>query len=105
MFVGMETNLSTEQEQDRQVRTCTNLDDNEGCNLGDARYPEGYYFCGKCGAQFDCPTHGADLPDADLFGSSLIVCCRCGKTTTDPDLWDPEAGTGDIYCNRCWDLR
>lgn len=34
----------------------------------------------------------------------LIVCERCGVTTTDPDLWDPEYGTGAIYCNRCWTL-
>lgn len=35
----------------------------------------------------------------------IITCERCGRTTTDPDLWDPEAGTGRIFCNRCWDHR
>lgn len=37
--------------------------------------------------------------------STLITCERCGRTTTDPDKWDPEADTGRIFCDRCWDHR
>jgi hypothetical protein len=32
-------------------------------------------------------------------------CVRCGRTTGDPDRWDPEAGTGRIYCDTCWPHR
>lgn len=34
-----------------------------------------------------------------------VTCERCGRTTTDRDLWDPEAGTGRIFCDRCWPVR
>lgn len=37
--------------------------------------------------------------------ANLITCERCGRTTTDPDLWDPEIDTGRIFCDRCWDHR
>lgn len=37
--------------------------------------------------------------------NGLITCERCGRSTTDPDLWDPEVDTGRIFCNRCWDHR
>lgn len=37
--------------------------------------------------------------------STVITCERCGRTTADPDRWDPEADTGRIFCDRCWDLR
>lgn len=36
---------------------------------------------------------------------SVITCARCGKTTSDPDKWDPEADTGIIYCDACWPHR
>lgn len=32
----------------------------------------------------------------------VIVCERCGLMTDDPDLWDPEADTGRVFCNHCW---
>jgi hypothetical protein len=35
----------------------------------------------------------------------MIECVRCGATTTDPDRWDPEVGTGRIFCDRCWPNR
>lgn len=34
-----------------------------------------------------------------------VVCERCGKATMDPDLWDPEADTGRVFCGHCWDHR
>lgn len=36
---------------------------------------------------------------------TLITCERCDRTTADPDRWDPEADTGRIFCDRCWDHR
>lgn len=36
---------------------------------------------------------------------ALITCERCSKTTADPDRWDPEADTGRIFCDACWDHR
>lgn len=38
-------------------------------------------------------------------GRYFITCVRCGRTTNDPDLWDPEAATGRIFCNACWPVR
>lgn len=35
----------------------------------------------------------------------LITCERCGRTTTDVDLWDPEADSGRIFCDLCWSHR
>lgn len=35
----------------------------------------------------------------------MIRCARCGKTTDDPDKWDPNAQTGIIYCDTCWPDR
>lgn len=35
----------------------------------------------------------------------MITCERCGRETSDPDLWDPEADTGRIFCDNCWDHR
>lgn len=40
--------------------------------------------------------HAAPLP---------IHCATCPAVTTDPDRWDPEASTGIVYCDRCWDAR
>lgn len=37
--------------------------------------------------------------------SDVIVCERCGRTTTDPDRWDPEADTGRVFCDACWPHR
>lgn len=37
--------------------------------------------------------------------AELITCERCGKTTGDPDRWDPEVDTGRIFCDSCWDHR
>jgi hypothetical protein len=34
-----------------------------------------------------------------------ITCERCRRTTTDPDRWDPEFGTGRIFCDPCWPHR
>jgi len=34
-----------------------------------------------------------------------VTCERCGRQTADHDLWDPEAGTGRIFCDSCWPLR
>lgn len=34
-----------------------------------------------------------------------IICERCGRTTHDPDKWDPEADTGRIFCDTCWSHR
>ena len=39
----------------------------------------------------------------DTTNETIITCARCGKTTTDPDKWDPEASTGIVYCDPCWD--
>lgn len=35
----------------------------------------------------------------------MITCERCGRTTTDPDRWDPELHTGRIFCDECWPHR
>jgi hypothetical protein len=48
--------------------------------------------------------------DLGAFGPALRViapvmqftCVDCGKTTTDPDRWDPHPDTGDIRCDHCW---
>ena len=40
-----------------------------------------------------------------LAAATRITCVRCGRTTTDPDRWDPEADTGRIFCDACWDHR
>lgn len=37
--------------------------------------------------------------------SEVIACDRCGRTTTDPDRWDPEVETGRILCDPCWDIE
>jgi hypothetical protein len=34
----------------------------------------------------------------------LTTCVNCGRTTGDPDAWDPEAGTGRVYCDKCWTI-
>jgi hypothetical protein len=36
---------------------------------------------------------------------TAITCERCGRTTTDPDRWDPEADTGRVFCDACWPHR
>lgn len=35
----------------------------------------------------------------------VITCEGCGRTTADPDKWDPEADTGRILCDTCWSKR
>lgn len=35
----------------------------------------------------------------------LYACHRCGRCTADGDLWDPDAYSGEIYCDRCWPER
>ena len=40
-----------------------------------------------------------------MTDTNVITCERCGRTTTDPDLWDPEADTGRVFCNNCWEHR
>lgn len=37
--------------------------------------------------------------------SSIITCDRCGRATTDPDRWDPDAKTGRVLCDPCWDVE
>ena len=34
-----------------------------------------------------------------------VTCERCGRTTDDVDLWDPEADTGRNFCDKCWPFR
>lgn len=52
---------------------------------------------------------------ADVFGTFVALvaavepmtftCVDCGRTTQDPDRWDPDAVTGDIRCDPCWYAR
>lgn len=37
--------------------------------------------------------------------NDVIRCEGCGRTTTDPDRWDPEADTGRVFCDTCWPTR
>lgn len=52
-----------------------------------------------CNARVDKCNGRGDTQDM------TITCERCGRTTTDPDKWDPEAETGRIFCDGCWDHR
>jgi hypothetical protein len=36
--------------------------------------------------------------------TALITCeGGCGRSTTDPDKWDPDVNTGRVLCDKCWD--
>lgn len=38
--------------------------------------------------------------------TEVIRCAGgCGRSTTDPDLWDPCVETGKSYCDECWPNR
>ena len=40
-----------------------------------------------------------------MTSTNAIQCATCTAVTYDPDRWDPEASTGIVYCDRCWDTR
>lgn len=46
-----------------------------------------------------------DAQAGDYYGPAPITCEGCGRTTADPDRWDPEADTGRIFCDACWPHR
>lgn len=43
--------------------------------------------------------------EATAPSDGVIRCEGCGRTTTDPDRWDPEADTGRVFCDACWPTR
>lgn len=43
--------------------------------------------------------------EAPAEPAGITRCERCGRATFDPDRWDPEASTGKVYCDPCWDRR